>query len=157
MLVHLAHPLQCDIRPNGAGQAGKRPSLLGARQLLTDEVTRSLAGKPEEMRWLDVARAKTVAQAVAETGLDCLPEARPSTMDEEILNDGWLPGALAKALPSEVVAMARVAEEMLDRMRNPLLPEEADLLPARQIDRVADMDFRDEIRNEDQSFRCFTV
>jgi hypothetical protein len=37
--------------------------------------------------------AKAVAQAVGETGLDGFPDACPWAMEEEVLNDDWLPDA----------------------------------------------------------------
>jgi hypothetical protein len=80
--------------------------------------------------------------------------------DDEVLDSpSSAPGTqqAAYVLPLEVIAMARVAEERLDRIRHTPLPEEADLLAAKQIDRIAAMDFRDEIRNDDKRRRCFTV
>ena len=72
--------------------------------------------------------------------------------DDEVLASppsGMETQEAAYVLPPEVVAMARVAEERLDQIRNTPLQEEAELplLPAKQIDRIAAMAFRDEIRN----------
>lgn len=72
--------------------------------------------------------------------------------DDEVLDSpvsGVEAQQAAYVLPPEVVAMARVAEERLDQIRNTPLQEETELPspPAKQIDRIAAMAFRDEIRN----------
>jgi len=59
------------------------------------------------------------------------------------------PQEAAYVLPPEVVAMARVAEERLDQIRNTPLQQETELPlpPAKQVDRIAALAFRDEIRD----------
>lgn len=72
--------------------------------------------------------------------------------DDEVLDappSGMETQDAAYVLPREVVAMARVAEERLDKIRNTPLQEESESPPppAKQIDRIAAVAFRNELRN----------
>lgn len=72
--------------------------------------------------------------------------------DDEVVDSptgGIAPQEAAYVLPPEVVAMARAAEERLDQIRNAPLQEETGLpsAPEKQVDRLAAIAFRDEIRN----------
>lgn len=70
--------------------------------------------------------------------------------DEEVLDSpqsGMETRQAAYVLPPQVEAMAKAAEERLDRIRNTPMPEEADLSPAKKADRIAAMAFRAEVRN----------
>ena len=72
--------------------------------------------------------------------------------DDEVLASppsGMETQEAAYVLPPEVVAIARVAEERLDQIRNTPLQEETELPlpPAKQVDRIAAMALRNELRN----------
>jgi len=92
MSVLLAHLLKWRYQPERRGAHWEKTTLAQRREIaygLTD--TPSLACKLQEKRWLEMVWTKAVAQAVGETGLECFPDASPWVMEEEVLNEGWLP------------------------------------------------------------------
>lgn len=92
MSVLLAHLLKWRYQPERRGAGWKRAILAQRKEIaygLSDAP--SLIPKLQETRWLEMVWAWAVAQAVGESGLDCFPDACPGAMEEEVLNDGWLP------------------------------------------------------------------
>lgn len=88
MSVLLAHLLKWRYQPERRGAGWKRAILAQRKEIaygLSD--TPSLTPKLQETRWLEMVWAR----AVGESGLDCFPDACPGAMEEEVLNDGWLP------------------------------------------------------------------
>jgi hypothetical protein len=94
MSVLMAHLLMWRYQPERRGASWERTILAQRKEIaygLSDAP--SLTPKLQETRWLEMVWAKAVAQAVGEAGLDCFPEACPWAMEEEVLNEGWLPDA----------------------------------------------------------------
>ena len=94
MAVLMAHLLKWRYQPQRRGASLERTIKAPRKELAyhLDE-TPSLRPKLIEPRWLDMVWTRAVAQAVAETELDCFPETCPWAMDDEILNPHWLPDA----------------------------------------------------------------
>jgi len=92
MAILLAHLLKWQHQPERRGASWERTIKAQRKEIAyhLDE-TPSLKPKLLEPRWLDMVWARALAQAVAETGLDCFPDACPWMMDDEVLNPGWLP------------------------------------------------------------------
>jgi hypothetical protein len=92
MAILLAHLLKWQHQPERRGASWERTIKAQRKEIAyhLDE-TPSLRPKLLEPRWLDMVWARALAQAVAETGLDCFPEACPWMMDDEVLNPAWLP------------------------------------------------------------------
>ncbi len=90
--VLLAHLLKWQYQPERRGVSWER-TIKAQRKELAYYLgeTPSLRPKLAEPRWLDMVWAKAVAQAVAETDLDCFPETCPWVMDDETLNPAWWP------------------------------------------------------------------
>ncbi|MBL8407419.1 MAG: DUF29 domain-containing protein [Candidatus Accumulibacter sp.] len=94
MSVLLAHLLQWRYQPERRGASWEKTILAQRKEIaygLSDAP--SITPKVQETRWLEMLWAKAVAQAVGETGLDGFPDACPWAMEEEVLNDAWLPDA----------------------------------------------------------------
>lgn len=92
MAVLMAHLLKWQYQPDRRGASWEK-TIRAQRKEITyglDE-TPSLVPKLQETRWLDMVWAKAIAQAVAETNLDCFPEICPWIIETEILNESWLP------------------------------------------------------------------
>lgn len=92
MAVLLAHLLKWRHQPERRGASWQKTILAQRKEIaygLHD--TPSLAGKLCEARWLEMVWAKALAQAVSESGLDCFPDTCPWAVDEEVLNESWLP------------------------------------------------------------------
>lgn len=97
MAILLAHLLKWQFQPERRGASWEK-TIRAQRKEITyglDE-TPSLVPKLEETRWLEMVWAKAIAQAVAETNLDCFPETCPWVMETEILNEEWLPSGFIK-------------------------------------------------------------
>ena len=94
MAVLLAHLLKWQYQPERRGASWEKTIKAQRKEIAyaLDE-SPSLAPKLQEPRWLDMVRARAVAQAVGETGLDCFPEECPWAIQGEVLAQSWLPEA----------------------------------------------------------------
>lgn len=94
MAVLLAHLLKWQYQPERRGASWEKTIKAKRKEIAyaLDE-SPSLAPKLQEARWLDMVWARAVAQAVAETGLDCFPEECPWAVADEVLAASWLPAA----------------------------------------------------------------
>ncbi len=92
MAILLAHLLKWQYQPERRGASWERTIKAQRKETAyhLDE-TPSLRPKLLEPRWLDMVWSRALAQAVAETGLDCFPDACPWMMDDEVLNPSWFP------------------------------------------------------------------
>jgi len=92
MVILLAHLLKWQHQPERRGASWERTIKAQRIEIAYHlEETPRLRPKLLEPRWLDMVWARALAQAVAETGLDCFPEACPWMIDDEVLNPAWLP------------------------------------------------------------------
>ena len=92
MAVLLAHLLKWRYQPERRGTSWEKTILAQRKEIAYGlQDAPSLARKLREAQWLEMVWAKAVAQAVGESGLDCFPDACPWAIEEEVLNDRWLP------------------------------------------------------------------
>ena len=94
LAVLLAHLLKWQYQPERRGASWEKTIKAQRKKIAyaLDE-SPSLAPKRQEARWLDMVWAQAVAQAVAETGLDCFPDECPWAVQDEALAASWLPAA----------------------------------------------------------------
>ncbi len=94
MAVLLAHLLKWQYQPERRGASWEKAIKAQRKEIAynLDDMP-SLKPKLSEPRWLDMVWAKSVAQAVTETVLDCFPETCPWAIDNEVLNESWFPGS----------------------------------------------------------------
>jgi hypothetical protein len=92
MAILLAHLLKWQHQPERQGVSWEK-TIKAQRKEIAYHLDEAPSLKPKllEPRWLDMVWARAVAQAVAETGLDCFPDACPWMMDDEVLNPSWFP------------------------------------------------------------------
>ncbi len=92
--VLLAHLLKWQYQPERRGASWEKAIKAQRKEIAynLDDMP-SLKPKLSEPRWLDMVWAKSVAQAVTETVLDCFPETCPWAIDNEVLNESWFPGS----------------------------------------------------------------
>ncbi len=94
MAVLMAHLLKWKYQADRRGASWEKTIKAQRKEIsYTLDESPSLAPKLQEPRWLDMVWARAVAQAVSETGLDCFPDECPWAVQDEVLNEGWLPEA----------------------------------------------------------------
>jgi Domain of unknown function DUF29 len=92
MVVLLAHLLKWQFQPDRQKPSWQKTIQAHRKDLsYTLDEAPSLRAKLYEARWLDMVWAKAVAQAVSESGLDCFPELCEWSIEQEVLNEKWLP------------------------------------------------------------------
>ena len=92
MAVLLAHLLKWQYQADCRGASWEK-TIKAQRKEISYALgeSPSLVPKLQEPRWLDMVWARAVAQAVGETGLDVFPDECPWAINDEVLNEAWLP------------------------------------------------------------------
>lgn len=92
MAVLLAHLLKWQFQPERQGSSWRNTIRAQRKEVkyLLEEAP-SLKTKLDEPRWLDMVWSKAIASASNETGLDNWPNVMPWSMEEEVLNQDWVP------------------------------------------------------------------
>ena len=92
MAVLMAHLLKWQYQADRRGASWEKTIKAQRKEIsyALDE-SPSLVPKLQEPRWLDMVWARAVAQAVGETGLDVFPDECPWAINDEVLNEAWLP------------------------------------------------------------------
>jgi hypothetical protein len=92
LVILLAHLLKWRYQPERRCASWEKTIKAQRKEIsYALEESPSLVPKLQEARWLDMVWARAVAQAVNETGLDCFPDACPWAVQDEALNESWLP------------------------------------------------------------------
>ena len=91
MAVLLAHLIKWQCQPDRQGNSWVR-TIKEQRKRVQNRLdeTPSLSAKLNDAKWLSDVWGDAVSQAIAETGVDTLPEECPWAWPE-VLGDGWLP------------------------------------------------------------------
>lgn len=94
MAALLAHLLKWEYQPGRRGSSWESTIRLQRKEIswVLNEAP-SLASRLRDSMWVDRFWSNAVAQVIAETGLDCFPEACPWSIEGEVLTEGWFPEA----------------------------------------------------------------